>query len=62
MSGIDPKAEVDDHALLVLTLNLFFPADWDKGLQSRLAYAKLKQRWMATFYPRAGTPGTDPAA
>jgi hypothetical protein len=43
-------------------LNLFFPADWDKSLRSRLAYAKLKQRWMATFYPRAGTPGTDPAA
>lgn len=32
-------------------LNLFFPADWPQGLPSRLAFAKLKQRWIATFYP-----------
>ncbi|PWR19977.1 hypothetical protein [Zavarzinia compransoris] len=32
-------------------LNLFFPADWPQGLPSRLAFAKLKQRWVATFYP-----------
>jgi hypothetical protein len=32
-------------------LDLFFPADWSPGLASRLAFAKLKQRWMATFYP-----------
>lgn len=32
-------------------LNLFFPADWLQGLPSRLAFAKLKQRWIATFYP-----------
>jgi hypothetical protein len=41
-------------------LNLFFPAHWDNSLQSRLAYAKLKQRWIATFYPRAETPATEP--
>lgn len=34
-------------------LSLFFPADWDKGLPSRLAFAKLKHRWIATFYPHA---------
>ncbi|MGE0009090.1 MAG: hypothetical protein AB7S92_26375 [Parvibaculaceae bacterium] len=32
-------------------LNLFFPADWPQGLPSRLAFAKVKQRWIATFYP-----------
>lgn len=32
-------------------LNLFFPADYQRGLPSRLAFAKLKQRWIATFYP-----------
>ena len=39
-------------------LNLFFPADWPQGFPadwpqgfpSRLAFAKLKQRWIATFY------------
>jgi hypothetical protein len=42
-------------------LNPFFPADWPQGLPSRLAFAKLKQRWIATFYPRTGraTPTTD---
>jgi hypothetical protein len=32
-------------------LNLFFPADWQGALPSRLAFAKLKQRWIARFYP-----------
>jgi hypothetical protein len=32
-------------------LDLFFPADWPQSLPSRLAFAKLKQRWLATFYP-----------
>lgn len=32
-------------------LNLFFPADGPQGLPSGLAFAKLKQRWIATFYP-----------
>ncbi len=32
-------------------LNLFLPADWPQGLPSRLAFAKLKQRWITTFYP-----------
>jgi len=34
-------------------LNLFFPADWPQSLPNRLAFAKLKQRWIATFYPTA---------
>jgi hypothetical protein len=34
-------------------LNLFFPANWDEAIPSRLAFAKLKQRWMAAFYPPA---------
>jgi hypothetical protein len=34
-------------------LDLFFPTDWSPGLPSRLAFAKLKQRWVATFYPTA---------
>ncbi|MDX8495324.1 hypothetical protein RFN29_27580 [Mesorhizobium sp. VK22B] len=32
-------------------LNLFFPADWSQSLPSRRAFARLKQCWMATFYP-----------
>jgi hypothetical protein len=32
-------------------LNLFFPADWQGALPSRLTFAKLKQRWIARFYP-----------
>lgn len=38
-------------------LDLFFPDDWPKSLASRLAFAKLKQRWIANFYPRAEAPG-----
>jgi hypothetical protein len=34
-------------------LNLFFPDNWDEAIPSRLAFARLKQRWMATFYPTA---------
>jgi hypothetical protein len=37
-------------------LNLFFPADWRQGLPSRLAFAKLKQEWIATFYPGPASP------
>jgi hypothetical protein len=42
-------------------LNLFFPADWPQGLPSRLVFAKLKQRWIAAFYPSSSraTPTTD---
>ncbi len=41
-------------------LNLFFPADWPRGLPSRVAFAKLKQRWIATFYPAvAAAPAPD---
>jgi hypothetical protein len=41
-------------------LNLFFPADWSQGLPSRLAFAKLKKRWISTFYSTAAKP--DPGA
>jgi hypothetical protein len=34
-------------------LNLFFPPDWSPGIPSRLTFAKLKQRWIASFYPIA---------
>jgi hypothetical protein len=37
-------------------LDLFFPPDWQRALPSRLAFAQLKQRWIATFYPGAGRP------
>jgi hypothetical protein len=42
-------------------LNLFLPADWPQGLPSRLAFTKLKQRWIVTFYPSPGraTPTSD---
>jgi hypothetical protein len=39
-------------------LDFFFPADWSKALPSRLAFAKLKQRWIATFYPTAESSPT----
>lgn len=45
-------SEMDRLAIQVgEQLNLFFPADWPQGLPSRLAFAKLKQRWIAAFYP-----------
>jgi hypothetical protein len=34
-------------------LNRFFPADWDQGVPSRVAFAQQKQNWMNTFYPTA---------
>lgn len=38
-------------------LDLFFPAEWSQGLPSRFTFAKLKQRWIASFYPIApGSP------
>jgi hypothetical protein len=37
-------------------LDLFFPADWPQGLPGRLAFAVLKQHWIATFYPTAAQP------
>jgi len=43
-------------------LNLFFPADWPQSLPGRLAFARLKQRWIATFYPTAAKPSPDAAA
>jgi hypothetical protein len=34
-------------------LERFFPADWNQGLPSRVAFAELKQNWINTFYPTA---------
>ncbi|MGJ5135700.1 hypothetical protein [Bradyrhizobium oligotrophicum] len=36
-------------------LDQFFPANWDQGLPSRLAFAQLKQTWIMTFYARAAS-------
>jgi hypothetical protein len=33
-------------------LNAFFPADWTGDIPARLTFAKTKQQWMATFYPK----------
>jgi hypothetical protein len=38
-------------------LNAFFPANWQRGIPSRLAFAQLKREWIGTFYPTAGKPG-----
>lgn len=43
-------------------LNLFFPADWDQAVPSRLAFATLKQRWLATHYPQAVKPQSSAGA
>ncbi|MBN9032221.1 MAG: hypothetical protein BGO05_02265 [Rhizobiales bacterium 63-7] len=40
-------------------LTLFFPPAWDHGLASRLAFAMLKQRWIAKFYPAAAASTSD---
>jgi hypothetical protein len=37
-------------------LDLFFPAEWLPAFPSRLAFARLKKRWIATFYPGAAAP------
>jgi len=39
-------------------LNLFFSNDWEKGIESRLAFARVKQHWIATFYPKSAPPDT----
>ncbi|WP_396604730.1 hypothetical protein ACFLEY_19205 [Bradyrhizobium sp. YCK136] len=35
-------------------LDRFFPTDW--GIPSRIAFAKLKQNWINSFYPTAARP------
>jgi hypothetical protein len=47
---------------LASKLNLFFPADRQRAFPSRLAFAKLKQRWVGTFYPGATAPAEGPTA
>ena len=32
-------------------LNAFLPADWTRGLPSRVAFAQLKRQWIGAFYP-----------
>jgi hypothetical protein len=32
-------------------LNRFFPANWEQGIPSRIAFVTLKKNWMETFYP-----------
>jgi hypothetical protein len=34
-------------------IDRFFPANWDQGTPSRVAFAQLKQNWINTFYPTA---------
>lgn len=36
-----------------LHLVKFFPADWEKGLGPRLAFARATKEWFATFYPNS---------
>lgn len=36
-------------------LDRFFPANWDQGRPSRVAFARLKQNWFCTFYPTAAS-------
>lgn len=32
-------------------INAFLPVDWARGEPTRLAFARLKLKWMSTFYP-----------
>ncbi|WP_245279364.1 hypothetical protein [Xanthobacter sp. 91] len=32
-------------------VNAFLPADWMRGLPSRVSFAQLKRQWIGTFYP-----------
>ena len=36
-------------------LNRFFPANWEQGMPSRVAFAQLKQNWINRFYPTAAS-------
>lgn len=36
-------------------LDRFFPPSWEQCMPSRVAFAKLKQNWMGTFYPTAAS-------
>jgi hypothetical protein len=36
-------------------LNRFFPANWDQGVPSRVAFTMQKQNWIDTFYPTAAS-------
>ena len=33
-------------------LNAFFPNKWRNGLEARVAFARVKQQWLDTFYPQ----------
>jgi hypothetical protein len=36
-------------------LNRSFPANWEQGMPSRVAFVQLKQNWIDTFYPTAAS-------
>ncbi len=36
-------------------LNAFIPETWTKALEAREAFARVKQRWLETFYPQEST-------
>ena len=36
-------------------LHRFFPADWEQGMPSRIAFVQLMQNWMRTFYQTAAS-------
>jgi hypothetical protein len=36
-------------------LDRFFPADWEQGTPSRVAFAQLKPNWLNRFYPTAAS-------
>lgn len=37
-------------------LDPFFPADWERGIPSRSAFAQAKRAWMKVFYPSTARP------
>ena len=43
------------------TLEAFFPNTWRNGIGARIAFARVKQQWLDTFYPKRAAKSVAPA-
>ena len=43
------------------TLDAFFPNTWRNGIGARIAFARVKQQWLDTFYPKRAAKSVAPA-
>lgn len=55
MEAVPLEAVISEMGRLAIQvgeqINTFIPADWTRGLPARVAFAELKLKWIAVFYP-----------